>query len=74
MDKEILSVSETAALLGISRFSVYRLIKGRSFPAVKIGRGFRFHRQTVIDWIAAGAASFSLEQVLKNKHIRFPNK
>lgn len=35
----MLSVSEVAAVLGISRAGTYELVKSDGFPSLKIGRG-----------------------------------
>ena len=54
---EILTVGEAAELLRISRSAVYKLAQGGLIPAQKVGRHWRFHRPTIIRWIAGWAAS-----------------
>ena len=49
---EILTVDETAALLKIPRSSVYKLAQQGKIPAQKVGRHWRFHRVTLLKWIA----------------------
>ena len=56
---EILTVAEAAELLRISRSAVYTLSKRGELPAQKVGRHWRFHRATLIDWIARQASSES---------------
>jgi excisionase family DNA binding protein len=56
---EILTVGEAAELLRISRSAVYALSKRGELPAQKVGRHWRFHRATLIDWIARRASSES---------------
>jgi excisionase family DNA binding protein len=49
---EILTVDEAAELLRIPRSTVYKLAQLGKIPAQKVGRHWRFHRDTVVDWIA----------------------
>ena len=49
---EILTVDEAADLLRIPRSTVYKLAQLGKIPAQKVGRHWRFHRDTLIDWIA----------------------
>jgi excisionase family DNA binding protein len=39
--ENLLTVSEVAKLLRISNMTVYRMLKGGTLPAVKVGRGYR---------------------------------
>lgn len=48
---DILTVDEAAELLKIPRSSVYKLAQQGKIPAKKVGRHWRFHRQTIVDWI-----------------------
>jgi excisionase family DNA binding protein len=56
-DSEILTVEEAASLLRIPRSSIYKLAQEGKIPAQKVGRHWRFHRVTLLRWIA-GQASF----------------
>ena len=49
---EILTVDEAAELLRIPRSTVYKLAQLGKIPAQKVGRHWRFHRETLINWIA----------------------
>lgn len=49
---DILTVEETAELLRIPLSSVYKLAQQGKIPAQKVGRHWRFHRDTLINWIA----------------------
>ena len=49
---EILTLEETAELLRIPRSSVYKLAREGKIPAQKVGRHWRFHRETLINWIS----------------------
>ena len=54
---DILTVEEAAELLKIPRSSVYKLAQENKIPAQKVGRHWRFHRATLLRWVA-GQASF----------------
>lgn len=54
MDKEILNMEEAAELFGVSIKTFIKLLKEEKVPGRKIGREWRFSRQALIDWLAAG--------------------
>ena len=45
------SVPEVAAVLGISRAGAYELVKGKDFPALKIGSRIVVPKEKFIEWI-----------------------
>lgn len=47
MDKEFLSTSEVAKLLGISRIAVFKKIKSGDIKAEKIGRNFAVNKKNL---------------------------
>jgi len=49
---DIMAVNEAALLLKIPRSSVYKLTQQGKIPAQKVGRHWRFHRATLLKWIA----------------------
>jgi excisionase family DNA binding protein len=49
---DILTIDEVAELLRIPRSSVYKLAQQGKIPAQKVGRHWRFHRGTLVKWIA----------------------
>jgi excisionase family DNA binding protein len=51
-NSDVLTIDEAAALLKIPRSSVYRLAQQRKIPSQKVGRHWRFHRATLLKWIA----------------------
>ena len=51
---EILTITEAAQYLRISLSSLYKLAQDGKIPAQKVGKHWRFHKQTLTDWIAAG--------------------
>jgi excisionase family DNA binding protein len=48
----VLTIEEAAELLKIPRSSVYKLARQGKIPAQKVGRHWRFHRATLLKWIA----------------------
>jgi excisionase family DNA binding protein len=55
---EIMTITEVAQYLRISLSSLYKLAQDGKIPAQKVGKHWRFHRQTLIDWIAVGNFNF----------------
>ena len=47
----MLSVPEVAAVLGISRAGAYELVKGKDFPALKIGSRIVVSKEKFIEWV-----------------------
>jgi excisionase family DNA binding protein len=48
---EVLTSEEAAALLRVSRKTLYRLAKNGELPGNKVGRSWRFHRADLIDFL-----------------------
>ena len=46
-----LSIAETAAVLGLSRPSVYKLIHRGDFPAFSVGSRTLVSRELLADWV-----------------------
>ena len=46
-----LTVAEVAALMRVSKMTVYRLVHGGLLPAVRVGRSFRVPEQAVNDYL-----------------------
>lgn len=44
---QFLTVAEVAALMRVSKMTVYRLLHNGELPAVRVGRSFRVHAQAV---------------------------
>lgn len=66
----ILDVEGAASLLGVSKHTVYRLIRKDSLPTTKVGREWRFHRQTLIQWVATGSNATQLERIFKKVNMK----
>lgn len=47
----MLSVTETATVLGISRTSAYELVKGNNFPSIKVGSRIVIPKGELQKWI-----------------------
>lgn len=46
---QFLTVAEVAALMRVSKMTVYRLLHNGELPAVRVGRSFRVHAKAVHD-------------------------
>lgn len=46
---QFLTVAEVAALMRVSKMTVYRLVHNGKLPAVRVGRSFRVHAKAVHD-------------------------
>jgi excisionase family DNA binding protein len=44
-------VAEVAALMRVSKMTVYRLVHNGELPAVRVGRSFRVHTKAVHDML-----------------------
>ena len=49
--KQFLTVAEVAALMRVSKMTVYRLVHNGELPAVRVGRSFRVHAKAVHDML-----------------------
>lgn len=46
-----LTVAEVAAVMRVSKMTVYRLVHAGTLPAVRVGRSFRVPEQAVHDYL-----------------------
>jgi len=49
-----LTVAEVAAIMRVSKMTVYRLVHGGELAAVRVGRSFRVPQSAVRDYLAEG--------------------
>ena len=49
----LLTVMEVADLMRVSNMTVYRLIKGGSLPAIRVGKNYRIRERDVEQYLAA---------------------
>jgi excisionase family DNA binding protein len=52
-DVRFLTVAEVAAVMRVSKMTVYRMVHGGDLPAVRVGRSFRVPEQAVHDYLRA---------------------
>ena len=50
---KFLTVAEVAALMRVSKMTVYRMVHGGELPAVRVGRSFRVPEKAVHDYLRA---------------------
>jgi excisionase family DNA binding protein len=50
-DVRFLTVAEVAAMMRVSKMTVYRLVHNGEMPAVRVGRSFRVPEQAVHDYL-----------------------
>jgi excisionase family DNA binding protein len=48
---EFLTVAEVAAIMRVSKMTVYRLVHSGELPAIRVGRSFRVPAQAVHDYL-----------------------
>lgn len=54
MNDDILNLSQAAEFLGISEKTMIKLLREEHVPARKIGREWRFSKEALVYWLAAG--------------------
>jgi excisionase family DNA binding protein len=52
-DMQFLTVAEVAAMLRVSKMTVYRLVHAGSLTAVRVGRSFRVPQRAVDEYLEA---------------------
>lgn len=50
-DVRFLTVSEVAAIMRVSKMTVYRLVHAGELPAVRVGRSYRVPEQAIQDYL-----------------------
>jgi excisionase family DNA binding protein len=50
-DVRFLTVAEVAAIMRVSKMTVYRLVHAGDLPAVRVGRSFRVPEEAVHDYL-----------------------
>lgn len=48
---DVLSIDDLAEYLKISKSTLYKLVREDKIPAQKVGRHWRFHKETIIRWL-----------------------
>ena len=62
-----LTVAEVAAVMRVSKMTVYRLVHGGELPAVRVGRSFRVPEQAVHDYLRDSFAQYDISR-FKSKY------
>lgn len=52
----IMAPTDVAAALGISKNTAYEVVHSKGFPAIKVGKLYRIHRELFIQWTKTAAA------------------
>lgn len=50
-EQELIDIKVLSAVTSIGERTLYRIVKDKEFPKIKIGRSLLFHKKTVIDYI-----------------------
>ena len=50
--KDVMTIDELAEYLQVSKSSLYKLAQDGQVPAQKVGKHWRFHRETIDSWLA----------------------
>ncbi|MCC6408830.1 MAG: helix-turn-helix domain-containing protein [Planctomycetes bacterium] len=67
-NKDILTIEEAADLLGVSVKTFNKVLHTENLPARKIGREWKFSRQALIDWVAAGRSAEFYRETTSTKN------
>lgn len=59
--KEVMSIDETAKFLKLPKTTIYKYARNRKIPACKVGRRWRFERNTLEKWLEGKMNSPELE-------------
>jgi len=49
--KDVLNINEPAGYLDIPKSTIYKLAREGKIPAQKVGRHWRFHKETINSWL-----------------------
>ncbi len=66
MTKELLSTTETAKILGISRIAVFKKIKSGDIPAKKVGRSFVIEKKDLPNMLGAVLSESEKSEIEKS--------
>lgn len=53
LTEPLLNADEAAQLLHVPRSTLYELVRSRHLPHVRVGRGLRFTRSDLAQWVEA---------------------
>jgi len=72
--KEILTIDEACALLGVSAKTFAKILREEDIPGRKIGREWKFSRQALIDWVGSGRAMDFINNAKRKRTRRASDK
>jgi len=53
---ELMTLEEVASYLRVAEKTIYRLVRRGSFPAIKVGRSWRFDKASIEEWLRQNSA------------------
>ncbi|MBL9119764.1 MAG: helix-turn-helix domain-containing protein [Phycisphaerae bacterium] len=53
----VFTVDDLAVYLKLPKRTIYKLVQEGKIPGQKVGRHWRFHRQTIDKWLSRGGSS-----------------
>ena len=51
MQSPVLTVSQAAEYLNLPVSKIYELVKAKDFPALKLGKSWRIHKERLDQWL-----------------------
>lgn len=54
MEKEVFNTREAAEYLGLTPFTIRKLVKEGGLPARKVGKDWRFYKPDLVAWLRSG--------------------
>lgn len=55
MSNKLLTVNEVAKILRVSNMTVYRLVKSKQIPAIRVGKNYRIKEDDVETYLSRGS-------------------
>ena len=55
VSNKLLTVNEVAKILRVSNMTVYRLVKGKQIPAIRVGKNYRIKETDVDKYLNRGS-------------------
>ncbi len=70
--RDVMTIDQLGEYLQIPKSTLYKLVQERKVPGKKVGRQWRFHREAVDAWLAAGPDLGTDDQAVRGKQERQP--
>jgi excisionase family DNA binding protein len=65
MDSEFLTVVEVAEYLRLPQSTVYKLVQDKRLPGFKVGKHWRFRRESIQQWVLEQETNHKLPHTIK---------